>query len=357
MLSPNVDNTVDMLTNVYNDIRSVSNYASTCNSLVIGYVPSDPQWLSAVRNRSAKLRNVMNEFMNEKPDILAEIIASIINYQTLFAAFAANSSDIKTKDEWLQFLALLRDNLAMNIKKTNEAEMAFKQAYNNVSHTEFLLEESINVGWAELVSEEQEMVSIMKAVGALTQSIQNLEVSVAAAEIGAGKSYVKTMVTMAYSVVIGTATSVPYLTIAEIVFTIGKSVYDTLLSSAEIQKKLDELTDLQSKASKTAQATAITKTVLQVLNQLGKSFLKLHESLPNLTLIWQDELDKLNSAIEAIDSGAKPSLLFDLNLQTMKISAASWKTIADFANEIRKPPIISDSVTIDCSNKTITQQR
>ena len=87
------------------------------------------------------------------------------------------------------------------------------------------------------------------------------------------------------------------------------------------------------------------------LNTLEKSFLSLQLPAP-LALIWQDEINKLSSAISAIKAGSDPSLLFDL--QTAEIAAASWQTIADFANQLHQAPHVDDSILVSCEDKSIT---
>ncbi|WP_419834811.1 alpha-pore-forming cytotoxin MakB [Endozoicomonas atrinae] len=351
MLNPNIDSTVDMLTEVYNDIRGVSDYAFTCNSFVLGHVASDPQWLPSVRSRVADLRDVMNDFMEQKPDILSGIIVSFINYQTLFSAFSDQVSEVESNDRWLDLLETLKTTATESLGTTNSANMAFSDAYKNVSNTVFLLDDSINEGWQELSSEEAEMTRIAEAIGQLFQSISSLGATVTSADIRAEKSYLQSMVKMAYSVVMETASSVPYLTIATGLLSIGEGMYDTLKNASDVQDQLDKLTELQNEASQAAQAAAITKAVLQQLSELEKSFLRLNSSLPALALMWQGEVDKLTSAIDAINAGSDPSLLFDL--QTTEIASASWQTITDFANQLRQPPGMGDSILINSEDHSI----
>lgn len=52
MLSPNVDTALNMLTDVYTDFLGISNYDATCNSLFIGHVAKNPNWLVEVRSRT-----------------------------------------------------------------------------------------------------------------------------------------------------------------------------------------------------------------------------------------------------------------------------------------------------------------
>lgn len=69
---------------------------------------------------------------------------------------------------------------------------------------------------------------------------------------------------------------------------------------------------------------------------MSEEFLKIDDSLPALSLLWQDELDKVNELINALQSGSDPALLTDL--QTIKIASASWKTISEFVQLISLPP-------------------
>ena len=352
MLNPDVDTTIDMLAEVYNDIRGVSNYADTCNSFVVGHVSSDPEWLPSVRSRVEALRDVMNAFRQQKPDIMASIIVSFVNYQTLFAAFAAEYKQLGSNDNWLSMLESLKSTATVSMNTTNSANSTFSDAYKNVSDRVFLLDDSINQGWQELSSEEAEMTRIAEAIGALSESIASLGADVTASDIRAEKTYIQSLVKMAYSVVMETASSVPYLTIATGLLSIGEGMYSTLKNASDVQKQLDELTDLQNEATQAAQAAAITKAVLQQLNSLEKSFLSLNSSLPALALLWQDEIDKLSSAIDAINAGSDPSLLFDL--QTAEIAAASWQTITDFANQLHQAPQVGDSILVNCEDQSIT---
>ena len=354
MLSPDVGTAIDLVTEAYSDLLQVADYGMRCNSLRIGHVSEDPEWLISVRSRVDKLREVMNVFLKEKSTILSEVLGAFIHYDNLFSAFAEQSGHVSGTKQWEKFLVPVRDALKRSMQQTADASDQFKNAYNDVENAQFLLEQSINEGWQTLASEEQQMISIAKAMGHLEESISNVGENINAADLRAGKSYIRTTVTMMYSVVAG-ATSVPYLSIAGGLFTIGKGVYDMLEAAKEIREELDELAELQMDASAAAQAMAITKTVIQVLDSMSKSFLRIDSSMPALTLMWQSELNKIESAMDALESGADPAMLFDL--QTMKISAASWETLSDYAKKLSKPMDAGEPVTINCENDSIITKK
>lgn len=99
-------------------------------TLFIGHVAKDPNWLVEVRSRTEILRAVMNEFMQQKPKIFAQIITSFINYQTTFDACAQNSKAITSTKQWIECLQLLQKTLKQNITLTNEAQQVFTKSYN-----------------------------------------------------------------------------------------------------------------------------------------------------------------------------------------------------------------------------------
>lgn len=87
---------------------------------------------------------------------------------------------------------------------------------------------------------------------------------------------------------------------------------------------------------------------------MSEEFLKIDNSLPALSLLWQDELDKVNELINALQSGSDPALLTDL--QTIKIASASWKTISEFVQLISLPPNVGKPVLVNTLNNTIQEQ-
>ncbi|EHF8059287.1 hypothetical protein J3N71_004727 [Salmonella enterica subsp. enterica serovar Oranienburg] len=350
MLSPKGDTAIDLLTDIYTNFLGMSNYDATCNSLFIGHVAKDPAWLVEVRRRGEVLRGVMQQ----KPKIFAQIITSFNNYQTTFDAIAQNSKVLTSTNQWIECLQLLQKKLKQNIAVTNEGQQVFTKSYSQAKYAEELLASSIQDGWNELASEEHAMVRIATGTGSLSQSIASLGTTITAAELRAGKAYIQSMVTISYGVVKGTIMTGPFLSFAGALFTVGYSAYSTISSAKEVQQNLDKLTQLQTLASEEAQASAITKAIIQTLSNMSEEFLKLDDSLSTLSLLWQDESDKVSELINALQSGSEPARLTDL--QTIKIASASWKTISEFVQLISLPPNIGKPVLVNTQNNTIQEQ-
>lgn len=352
MFSPDVSDTSSLLLNAYSDMLKVRNYGSICSSLRISKPGDvDPTWLTAVRHRISMLDDAMDSFAAKHPDIFSDILYPFINYQTLFSAFAENCKSFKGKDEWIQALYALKEALSGAVAQTSRANQDFTDQYQAVSKIQPLLDQSIQAGWQELASEEQEMIKIATALGGLQQAVQDLSGELTASDIRNGKSYVQSSVTISYNIVMSAELSVPYLSFAALVFTVGYSVYDVLSNSEKIQKYWGEINDLENKSTAQAQAAAATKATIQMLGDLEKYFLSIDSSLPRISQMWKEEEQKIVDAVNALNAGADPKLHFDL--QTMGIADKSWKSLFDIASRLKQPLTTGKPVTIDTNKPTV----
>lgn len=351
MFCPDVNDTSEMLLSAFNEMLIVKNYAKMCNSLQIGKPGAvDPAWLASVRSRVSMLSNSMSIFMSKNPDIFSGILYPFINYQTLFSSFAASRKQIKGKDQWLSALTVLKEALGNAAATTNAATLQFQKQYQNVSNIQPLIDQSIQQGWNELASEEKEMVAIATALGALQEEVQNLSDSLTSSDISDGKDYVQSIVEIGFDLVMEAGeVSIPFLSFATILYTVGSSAYEVITGSQEIQEDFNKIAELQNQASAEAQAAAGTKATLQVLYNIGKTFLSIQASLPRLTQMWTQEQQKIVDAINALNSGSDPNLVFDI--QTMSIANATWTRLLSLVQFFQTPLTVGETVTLN-TNKT-----
>lgn len=348
MLAPNSDITIGILSDIQNNFYDISNYALVCQSIVIGNTFSQLGELPDVQEKINKLSDATSRFMDEKSDFIAKMISSCVSYQTLLATIVESSTDIKN-DEWLAFLALLLEQLKTNLEVLKGAEIAIGQAYHNIAHFEFLIEETINEKWVGH-SSNANAEEIATEICVLIQSFQSLAENINLTERKEEKSHLQTIVTLEYDVIDENRTGVPFLSFSIALSTTEQHVY-TILNS--ISQKLDELRVLQNNVTENDQIIAMLKSSLKIFQWLGNSFINLKESLAKLILIWQQEQDKVESAINIIEKGAKPSLMFEL--QTVDKALTAWTNITGFAIDLQNEGFPASSVTINCTSKTITQ--
>lgn len=340
MLSPVINDAKDLLTQAFNEIIALDKYSITNNNILIGKLPEDPDWLPAVRNNIAALGQEGANWILKKPEIWSSILSQFPDYYTSFQSIAQMKEEGKIKDsQWKDLLnEVLYTQLQKAVDTTQKAEAAIQAEYNKFKSYQPLLEESIQKGWAALADEEQQMMNIAEQLVKLQDTVASLESDVTSTVISDGKTITKTAVTTIYKVVTTTGSSFSYLTMVTSAFTVGKMFYDIISDTEEIDKTLEKIAELQVKASEEAQALAGTKSVLQLLYNLEKTFLTIQDVIPQIIAMWEAERDKVKIVIEGIEAGADPSTYFEI--QSIPTANENWEAINQFATTI--PNLIQD---------------
>jgi hypothetical protein len=332
MLAPNVNDVLNLLTQAFNEILQIDGYAQTTDNILIGKLEDDPAWLASVRSRVAMLGQQGSSWVAAKPDIWAPILVQFSNYNSAIAAVAEMQSkgQLTTKDQWVRILNdMLLAKLSSAVTTTNAAATALKTHLQAFADIQPLLESSINEGWAALASEEQQMVQIAGQLTHLQDVVASLQDSITSSDISTGQSVVTTTVKTLYNIATEAGESFSFLSMVGSALTVGKFFYDVITSTDAVVDTLNRIAALQVKASEEAQAAAGTKMVLQLLYSLQLSFKSIVNTVPEISTMWSNEQDKVQDAIDALNAGADPSSLFDL--QTLSIAATSWQTLSQFA--------------------------
>lgn len=348
MLCPNVNDVSERLAAAYSGMIGFKGYAYACNNIRIAKLPEDPDWLPAVRNRISLLSDQSGLWLLDEPDVWSQVLLSFITYTNLFEGFTANIDAFTTKDQWLQVLQQLKTGLQQSRNAVEAAGLTYDERYKSFKNIQLLLDQSIQAGWDELDSEIKAMTEIAAQVQKLQDQLGNLQDDMSGIGLRSGQSYVQSSVSIMYGLVSVAGSSVSFLSMLGLAFTIGKTFYDIYKDNADIADTLGKLSDLQMKASYKAQAAAATKMVLQTCYQLEKEFLGLHKSLPYLAAVWEGEEAKIKGAIDALNNGANPATMF--TLQSMPSALASWKTLAGYCQKMKAGPLPGDTVTITIPN-------
>lgn len=348
MLSPNVMTVGDLFAEAYSNIKKADSFAYAGMNTFVGKLSPDPDWLEPVRTRISMLSNVCATWQQQKPNIWSQILLPFANYYTTFSGFAEAAKDFgDDKDAWLEALDQLKQELTTAKSATEVAEGQFEMRIKNIKNVESLLETSINDAWAALAEEEKQMVELASEITHLQDQVDQLQDSITNAEISSGKSYIQTAVKISYTLVSTAGAEIPYLSIAGLVFTVGKLAYDMIVTDKEISETIDKIIDLRVEVTEEAQAAAATKAVIHLINNLDKSLLSIQSQLPHFRDMWSTERDKINEAISAINSGADPRYYFDL--QTMPSAVQTWKTLADYIPKLTQTPEQGKPITLSTS--------
>lgn len=335
MLSPSVEVAHLLLTQAFNETLRLDAYSQTTDNLMIGKLPEDPPWLTPVRARVAMLGEAGAAWIQDKPEIWGSVLLQFPDYASAFAGVAEMkaSGSLETAQQWIEVLqSTLEPQLTKAIEATEEATEALKSHLGAFQKVQPLLQESIEAGWAELGSEEKEMVAIATELGRLQSLATSLEQSITSGEISSGQSIITTTVKTLYNIATEAGESFSFLSMATSAFTVGKSYYDIITKTFEVGEMLEQIAALQLKASAEAQAAAGTKIALNLLYELELSFGRIVDVMPQITTMWRQEREKIKSAIAALKAGVEPATY--LELFTVPIANANWEKISSLAQAI-----------------------
>ena len=350
MLCPNVIDISDELAQAYANIVKVDALAYASMNTLVGTLSPDPSWLGQIRTRVDLLSQVGAQWQQNRPSIWAEVLAPFNSYYTLFSGFTEAASDLGNNvDAWKEVLDQLSSHLASAATAAQAAEAAFKLEIKNLRNVEQLLTASLDKAWRELAAEEQTMIQLAAEIGSLQDQLSNLEGSLSSTELSDGAKYIKSTVTIAYSLLSSTGESIPYLSIASLLFTVGELAYDMIVTDKEITSTINKIVSLRNEATAEAQAAAMTKAIIQLINDFDKKLLAVESQLPDFSAMWSSEKEKVQQVINAINAGAAPNDI--VSLIAMPTAEATWKQFSDLVTQLSEASEQGSSVTIVTSDK------
>lgn len=346
MLAPNVNTVKDELALAYSTVTKVDAFAYAAIGTAIGKLSPDPDWLGPIRNELALLAGAGGTWQLKKPQIWTPLLTQFPDYYTLLSGFADVAKEMD-KQAWLEALGALSDSLTRAANASRAAEREFVLQVNNLNNVETVFSSSLNKAWAALSDEEEQMVALAEQVGALQERLASLETNLTAGAISSGKSYIQSSVTMAYSLLTAASFSVPYLSIAGLLFTVGKEAYDLIVTDNQINETIVKIGDLRLEMSEEAQAAAMTKAIIQLINAFDKSLALVGRQLPALSTMWANENEKVQEAIHALQAGAVPSQMIDL--VSLPSAVATWQTLSEFVTKLLATPAMGRPVALATS--------
>lgn len=340
MLSPNVVDVSETMAGAFAQYTAVQAFGDSAMRTVISPLSPDPEWLSPLRNRMEQLKLTCQDWQTASPDILVDFLSPFVSFAPLVSSVAQTAQRKGvTSVELVQLLTALQRQMAKYRAVTKSAERRFAAHIQNIALAQKDLDQSLQVGWAELAREQKAMVAIASAITRLQDRLDQLQDDLTSAEISSGKSYFQTAATISYTLVTTAGAEIPFLSIAAEIYTIGKMAYDLIVTDQEIDAAIDQISKLRIAASEAAQAAAMARGVIQTITSFDKRMAALSIHLPALDQMWQTEADKVQATINALQSRADPATLFDV--LTLPAAAASWRELANMAQLCINFPIRS----------------
>ena len=353
MLSPNINNTTDQLAQGYSTIRKVDAFAFASMHTMVGKLHPDPAWLPTVRQRIELLSEAGERWRAKKTYVWGPVLNQFINYATLFSGCAQSASRAgDDRDAWIEILNTMNAALAAGKKVTLAAESESICQINNLNNIRQELDNNIATAWSSLGSEEQAMVDLAAQVRALQDQLGNLEGPLSRAEIASGKNFIQSPVSVSYTVVSAGGREIPFLAFTGLLFTVGRMAYDLIVTNKEIDQTISKIMMLRINMSEDAQAAAISKAIIQLIDNFDKSLLAVNSQLPPLAGMWEAEQAKVHQVINAINAGAKPLQVIDL--VAMPAAAADWNTLSDFCIKLSQLTKNGQPVTLTTTKPVTT---
>jgi hypothetical protein len=344
MLSPDVFFVAEQLAAAYSSILNVDRFAYSAMNTRIGVLSPDPGWLERIRGEMKLIAGSGAAWQTQKPKVLAPIVAAFDDYASAIAGVATQSSEFTKSEHWRQALGRLCETLAACAATVEESQALFKTLVVDLQSGEKVLSDSLNLAWSELAAEEARMVDLATKIGALQTHIDNLEASLSAGEISSGQSIVQSEVSISYTLVSAGGASIPYLAIVGLLITIGKGAYDIFVTDKEINESIAKIGQARLDASLEAQAAAMTKAVIQMINGFDKTLAAIQNRLPPIAEMFRTERSKVQAAIDALQAGADPDNVLDL--VTISAAATGWQELDRFARKLLRAPERGRSVAL-----------
>jgi hypothetical protein len=332
MLSPNIVETSEDIAAAYMQFLVLNSFGTSTTEIVVSPLSPDPDWLPPLRRRIANLAKLCAQWRLDYPDLVSTYFLPFTDFSTLFGAFARQADRFGNDvGLWLDALTVLHKGAVAAEAKAKDAATGFTDHLAMIKTIEGQLNESLNTAWSELAREEDKIVALATQIVRLQDQVAQLQDSLTSGAISSGKSYFQTAATITYDVLIAAETEIPFLSILTEVYTLGKEAYDLIVTDKEISDSLQKIADLSVEASAAAQAAAMSKGVIQLINRLNLQVTGQSDRLPTLNRMWESTADKISTVVDTIQAGAKPTEVLDL--VSMPVAAAGWNTLGDLTRK------------------------
>lgn len=345
VLSPNVHAVTQALAQAGTTVARVDSFAFAAINTIIGHLAPDPDWLGPMRTQLTLLNGAGATWQQKKPTILAPILSQFNSHYSLFAGFAAVAEELgNDRAGWIDVLKALHDSLSLSANATRAAEQEFILQVNYLNNVQQVFEASLSKAWKALADEEEQMVALAEQITLLTDQVNALQEDLTSGMISSGKGYIQSSISITYSLVSSAGTSVPYLTIAGLLFTVGKQAYDLIVTHPKIEATLNKIVELRLSMSQAAQAAAMSKAIIQLIYNFDRSLLAVGRQLPALSQMWEAESEKVAQAIRALKAGAIPRQMMEI--VAFPSALASWQTLSEFVTKLTAAPQAGKAVIL-----------
>ncbi len=347
MLAPDVITSCDRMAEAFDNLLKLDRFCASGNGISIAELVPDPQWLIGTRYNLSLVAAECRKWQLVRPELWAGFIGPLKSYVSSFGAFAETFHCTSDRTDQVVMLEAMYRKLEEAMNEAAAMNYLFREYYDRIHAVGILVSDIIERGWIELADQYQAMIRVASGLSELQYEIEDLQDSVTSGVLNKGTKISKSTVKYIYKITGSAGASVPYMTFATLGFTVGKTLYDAFSASSAIRKTAERIAEAKTRMSSLAQATACTRMIIGTMNGMEKEFLVVRDKMEGFREVWNGELVKMRSALNAVKNGVDPAHYFDL--ATIGVAYQSWtqiEQIADrtFVAEVSDKPVI---VTIE----------
>ncbi len=348
MLSPDPEDTLEELAEVATRWARLNAFTGALLGASIQELDPEPPWLVSAREALSKNRGAGERWFEASPEVVSALVSPYIAFAATFKAFSelapVGSNTQENRDTLLELLGGLRGEIQTALESIDAGNRKLDGVVALFGEDHGAMVAAVGVATAAHEQEHEAIAEASAKIAALEEKISGLSEAIGAADLAAGKTFLETEVDLIFEIVAGEI-AIPFIGIGLALLSIGTDLVEVILKSGEIDEALNELHDVLIEQAEDIQAVSAIHTVLQVLNRLNEQYVLAAERGPHIKVLWTTFDQRLGDMQEALQAGADPTLMIDL--QSLPKAAKVWEYLARAAKHLLQlKPASKSTVTL-----------
>lgn len=332
MLAPDdIDPILTLMDTFHAQVRLADQLDTVGGSLRICHIKSEAQWISGLRQNAEKLRGDIGGWQDVKTAVIPQTLSPFSKYLNKFSSVACFLPQAESGEIAATMLDRLLKEVESNKDAAHFARVQFedwmKAALRNIAP----LHESILHAWGDLGASEHKIVTLSNQIVQVQNDIAALDGVIGMDKLATGGQNIMTGVASITYGVMTVGGVIPYLTVAQLFFTLGKLFYDAFTTAEKLHKKIEDLHTSSLSLTFEQQALAQTKSALAFVYDLKSLIERQQTMLPQVEEFWRQEARNLKTvrssfALTKDFSPRHPEIL------QLPIAQSVWNSLKDAAN-------------------------
>lgn len=332
-LSPDPQETLDLLTGVANQWARLSAYVGSIESAQFQALDPEPAWLGQARSALAASVAAGEAWLERAPAATADIVSPFLDYAATFRGFQKGAPVI-TRDA----VPVLIDNINGMVTELDAAAdrvAAGQRVIDDLAaswasaHQQMLA--AVAVAQEAHEQEHEALDETVEKISELVERLAGLGEDMRSGDLAIGRTFTETEVELMVAIFAG-ETEIPFVGIGLALLSVLIDMGEMIANSHEIDDALNQLYESLVAESVELQAVSALHTVLAVLQRLDEQYALATQPGRDLQQLWEGERDKMQRVQEGLQADADPALMPDL--VSLPQAAAAWDDLAATAERL-----------------------